>query len=148
PSRRGSCRATRALRTRPCGLLGDREPRRLPSRSSPVQHEVPMTAARGILALAGVTVTLVTLLTVTWLGAESLGLTDERFLRDRLLALASDGGGRPLVALVVGLLLAADLVLPVPSSLLMTLSGFACGIVLGATASFAGAMASAWIGYF
>src|SRR5690606_32965393 len=101
PSRRGSCRATRALRTRPCGLLGDREPRRLPSRSSPVQHEVPMTAARGILALAGVTVTLVTLLTVTWLGAESLGLTDERFLRDRLLALASDGGGRPLVALVV-----------------------------------------------
>ncbi|MFG0318653.1 MAG: VTT domain-containing protein, partial [Planctomycetota bacterium JB042] len=107
-----------------------------------------MALGRGTVALLGVTLSLVTLLTVTFLAAEALGLTDESLFRDRLLSLADREHGPALAASTIAGLLAADLVLPVPSSVLMTLAGFLCGVMLGAAASFAGAMASAWIGFF
>lgn len=106
------------------------------------------TVARGTLAFVGVVLTLTTLLTASFLVAEALGWTDERLFRDALLDLAAREHGRALAAAAVALLLAADLLLPVPSSVLMTLAGFVCGTIGGGLASFAGAMASAWLGFF
>ena len=107
-----------------------------------------MALARGTAALLGITVTLVTLLTASFLIAEALGWTDEAFFREWLVGLSEREAGRSGAAAAIGGLLAADLVLPVPSSLLMTLAGFVSGVALGAGAAFVGAMLSAWIGFF
>jgi len=50
-------------------------------------------------------------------------------------------------AAVSGFLLAADLVLPVPSSVLMTLKGVLIGPIWGSLVSFAGSMAGAALGF-
>jgi len=107
-----------------------------------------MATARGTLALLGITLSLVTLLTASFLIAESLGYTEEPLFREWLLAIADRDAGRAAAAGAITALLAADLVLPVPSSVLMMLAGYVCGAALGAAASFVGAMLSAWIGFF
>ncbi|MFW6056791.1 MAG: TVP38/TMEM64 family protein [Chloroflexota bacterium] len=48
----------------------------------------------------------------------------------------------------VGILLVADIVLPVPSSVVMTVSGMLLGVWLGALASFGGAMAAALTAFY
>lgn len=79
--------------------------------------------------------------------AESRGWLDPDGVWLRLESAAAHPGGRWAGAgLVVGLL-AADLVLPVPSSIVMTFSGALLGFAAGAAASFAGSMAAAWIGF-
>lgn len=102
----------------------------------------------GLARLCGLIVALVLLLTLAFLIAAACGFTDETWLRDRLLALTTAPAGRPLAAATIGLLLAADLVLPVPSSVLMTLSGYLCGAPVGGAVNFLGAMASACLGFW
>jgi uncharacterized membrane protein YdjX (TVP38/TMEM64 family) len=50
-------------------------------------------------------------------------------------------------ALLIVTLLASDVVLPVPSSLVMVLSGAAFGLVWGSLFAFAGSVAGQWLGF-
>ncbi len=50
-------------------------------------------------------------------------------------------------AITIGLLLAADILLPVPSSLVMILSGAAFGVWWGALLSLAGSIGGEWLGF-
>lgn len=49
-------------------------------------------------------------------------------------------------AILIGALV-ADLVLPVPSSIVMTLSGAALGLILGSLVNIAGSLGGAWLGW-
>jgi len=113
--------------------------------------------SRGLRSLAGLTVGLFALFTFTWLIAESTGVLSEAWVRQWVESLldGSEGrdgtqgyGGVTLAALLLGGLLFADLVLPVPSSVLMVLSGVLLGTVTGALVSFVGAMGSALLGFW
>ncbi len=79
--------------------------------------------------------------------AERLGYADGAFLVARFEALQASPGGRVWVAVAIAGLLAVDLVLPVPSSVLMTFSGAVLGVGLGTAVSLAGAMLSAALGF-
>ncbi len=57
----------------------------------------------------------------------------------------ADAGPGSAAAIVV--LLAADVLLPVPSSLIMVLSGAAFGVVWGSALSLAGSIAGEWLGF-
>ncbi|MCX7819917.1 MAG: VTT domain-containing protein [Kiritimatiellae bacterium] len=81
------------------------------------------------------------------LGASAGGWMDGARVRTAIEAIRNSSGGRLAAALAIAGLLAADLVLPTPSSVLMTLAGALLGPLLGATVSFAGAMAAAIVGY-
>lgn len=61
---------------------------------------------------------------------------------------ASDGRSRQAAAAVLGLLLASDVLLPIPSSLVSTLCGFTLGAAGGAAVSWAGMTAGALFGYW
>lgn len=95
----------------------------------------------------GIAVGLFTIFTITFLLAEQFGWTESRFIIGHLTALrdSSDNGG--LVGAAIFLLLAGDLVLPVPSSIVMTLSGFFLGTLAGTVVAFSGAMTSALVGF-
>lgn len=101
----------------------------------------------GMKKFAGIAVGLFIVFTVTYLVAEHFGFTEEKFVTDHITALRDQSGTATLVGVVIGGLLAGDLFLPVPSSIVMTLSGFFLGTWLGAAVSFAGAMCSALLGF-
>jgi uncharacterized membrane protein YdjX (TVP38/TMEM64 family) len=63
------------------------------------------------------------------------------------MAAAWIGGAGPGVAVVIAGLLAADIVLPVPSSLVMVLSGAAFGTLPGAAVALAGSIGGEWLGF-
>jgi uncharacterized membrane protein YdjX (TVP38/TMEM64 family) len=56
------------------------------------------------------------------------------------------GAGTPAAAVVVGLL-ALDIFIPVPSSIVMILSGAAFGVVWGSLLAFAGSIGGEWLGF-
>ena len=56
------------------------------------------------------------------------------------------GAGTPAAAVVVGLL-ALDIFIPVPSSIIMILSGAAFGVVWGSLLAFAGSIGGEWLGF-
>ena len=56
------------------------------------------------------------------------------------------GAGLPAAAVVVGLL-ALDIFIPVPSSIIMILSGAAFGVVWGSLLAFAGSIGGEWLGF-
>ncbi len=56
------------------------------------------------------------------------------------------GAGAPGAAIVVGLL-AADVFIPVPSSIIMVLSGAAFGVAWGSLLAFAGSIGGEWLGF-
>lgn len=106
-----------------------------------------MSFSRGARAVLGIVFGLTLLLTLTFVFAESLGMTDETWIRDTLTRISEGENGTQIAGALIGGLLAGDLVLPVPSSILMTLAGFVCGTVFGTAVSFLGAMLSALIGF-
>lgn len=85
--------------------------------------------------------------TLLFLAAQARGWTEGSLYAGKLEALSRDTGSRWLAGGVIALLLAGDLVLPVPSSVLMTLSGFFLGWPAGTAMAFAGAMGSALLGF-
>ncbi len=107
-----------------------------------------MSVTRGLLALAGVVVSIVLLLSLLFIVAASVGWMETSWITGQFEALAERRHGRVIVGFVLLALLAADLVLPVPSSVLMTLAGFFLGVPLGTTVGFAGAMGSAIAGFW
>ena len=62
-------------------------------------------------------------------------------------ALTGSDTGRLAIALTVALLLASDVFLPIPSSVLATISGLSLGLGTGALVTWAGMQAGALIGY-
>ncbi|MBA4387022.1 MAG: hypothetical protein C0404_03515 [Verrucomicrobia bacterium] len=95
----------------------------------------------------GIAVGLFVVFTISFLIAEHYGFTDEKFVTQHITALRNKSDTPVLVGVVIGGLLAGDLFLPVPSSVVMTLSGFFMGTWKGAAVSFAGAMFSALLGF-
>ena len=61
--------------------------------------------------------------------------------------ISQGGGSRPLVAFALFLLLASDVILPVPSSLVATVSGMLMGLVPGTAVTWTGMQAGAMLGY-
>jgi uncharacterized membrane protein YdjX (TVP38/TMEM64 family) len=92
-------------------------------------------------------VALLVFFTCSFLLFEAMGWLAPTALTRWLEAVSAQPGGRCWVAGVVFVLLAADLILPVPSSLVMTLAGTYLGWRLGAWVAFAGAMTGALLGY-
>ena len=95
----------------------------------------------------GIAAALVAVFSLTFLLAESLGWTDRQLITAWLESTRDNAGGPLPVAAIVFGLLCGDLVLPVPSSVVMTLSGCFLGFGAGTVASFAGAMCSALLGF-
>jgi len=89
----------------------------------------------------------VLLFSLLYLLAGAFGLTDPAWIDRQLRLLGERPGGQVWLTLTVAGLLAGDLVLPVPSSVLMTLAGYLLGLLPGALAAFAGAWCSALIGF-
>lgn len=102
-------------------------------------HRTRMSGGGRIAVGLGVT------FTATFLLARALGWLDETAVREALDAVARERGAMLAALAIVGLL-AADLVLPVPGSVVMTMAGYLLGVP-GALASFAGAMLAAAVGF-
>jgi len=81
-----------------------------------------------------------------YIGAASMGWTRDALYRRWVEDARGRGGLAPAAALLAGLL-AADLALPVPSSVLMTLAGALFGVWRGAAIALTGAMVSAALGF-
>ncbi len=79
--------------------------------------------------------------------ADHAGWTDPAFVQRQLAALHASPLGMWLAIGSILVLLGGDIILPTPSSIVMIASGKLLGPWLGGTVSFAGAMASALIGY-
>ena len=103
-------------------------------------------AGRGRWVVGGVALGLFTLFTVAFLIAEALGLESEATWRAWLTPL-TEGYGAVATAAVLAGALVVDLALPVPSSVVMTLSGGLLGAVGGAVVNVVGAMGAAWLGW-
>lgn len=92
--------------------------------------------------LSAIAFVLLALFSAAFVAAEQYGLTGSVYYRAHLESLGA------LAALAIGLLLTADLFLPVPSSILMTLAGYLSGFPAGLVANFLGAMGSALLGFW
>lgn len=94
-----------------------------------------------------IAVLLFALMTATFVVAQSTGRTEGVYVVQKLSELQDITGSRVVVGCMIALFLALDLVLPVPSSVVMTVSGGMLGMVTGAAVAFAGSMVSALIGF-
>lgn len=81
-------------------------------------------------------------MTIMFIVAERCGWLSEGAVRG-----FTENASRPVAALVLWLLLAGDLFLPVPSSIVMTLCGAVCGFLGGFAVSLSAAVFSAGLGY-
>ncbi len=91
---------------------------------------------------------LVVIFSLMFLFGESLGIMEEQFIEENIAKLEASGLGKIAVGITVVALLVTDILLPIPSSIVMTLSGKFLGFVPGALAASLGAMCAAWIGFF
>jgi uncharacterized membrane protein YdjX (TVP38/TMEM64 family) len=91
---------------------------------------------------------LVVLFSVLFLFGESLGILKEQFFQENIAKIEASSFGKITVGLVVIVLLVADIILPIPSSIIMTLSGKFLGFLPGAIVASIGAMGAAWIGFY
>lgn len=98
--------------------------------------------------LFGFILLLIVLFASTFVLADTLGLLEEHIIVERLHELTAVAPMRWLTGSVLAILLTADLLLPVPSSIVMTLSGYALGFCFGTVVNFAGAMGSAVLGFW
>lgn len=85
--------------------------------------------------------------TLAFLLAERAGWMEEAHVTEFIQGIRATPGGLVAAALVIGGLLTVDLLLPVPSSILMTLSGTMFGWQVGWIVSLVGSMGSALIGF-
>jgi uncharacterized membrane protein YdjX (TVP38/TMEM64 family) len=84
---------------------------------------------------------------LVYLVAAAHGWADGSFWSERLRRACAGWESAWLCAALVIAVLASDLILPVPSSVVMTLSGTLLGPMYGGLSAFAGAMASALLGF-
>lgn len=90
---------------------------------------------------------MVCVFSLLFLLAERAGLMDAVWIAERVTAIQSSRGGLLATAAVLAGLLTVDLVLPVPSSLVMTLSGTLLGWHWGWIVNLVGSMGAAVLGF-
>lgn len=93
-------------------------------------------------------IALLAIFSVSFVLAEKQGWMEADFVRAQFENLRGSSGGKTTVFLSIVALLAVDLLLPVPSSIVMVLAGVFLGTYLGAAAAFVGAMIAALTGYY
>jgi uncharacterized membrane protein YdjX (TVP38/TMEM64 family) len=98
-------------------------------------------------ALASIAAALMIVFVLLYAGAEKAGWTDEARISQWFDHVRASRGGAAASAALIASLLTLDLVLPVPSSIVMTLSGALLGWPAGMAVCFAGAMGSALLGF-
>ncbi|MDT8391269.1 MAG: VTT domain-containing protein [Lentisphaeria bacterium] len=91
---------------------------------------------------------MVVFFSVLFIVGEELGMTSRESIGRFIEHVHASPGGRSLVAGAVIGLLVVDILLPVPSSVVMILSGRLLGFSLGGSVSFAGALLAALLGFF
>jgi uncharacterized membrane protein YdjX (TVP38/TMEM64 family) len=91
---------------------------------------------------------LVVLFSLLFLFGESIGILKEQFIEQSIASLGGDIQGKLLIGVTVAVLLISDIVLPIPSSIVMTLSGKFLGFIPGSIVAAIGAMGAAWIGFY
>jgi uncharacterized membrane protein YdjX (TVP38/TMEM64 family) len=94
----------------------------------------------------GLVLSLFLVLALAFVAADALGYGD-RWIHDRVIEFRS-AHGLVFIALFVFALNMLDLVLPLPSSVLMTLSGALLGTVAGTLVNIAGSLACSALGFF
>lgn len=99
---------------------------------------------RGTITIAG---SMFVFFTILFVLAVGLGAFNPAAVGEFLQGSGEAGNSRALIFGLIVLLLAIDLFLPVPSTIIMILAGFTLGPVLGPTASSLGAMAAGIGGY-
>ena len=87
------------------------------------------------------------LFTLTFVLAEQAGWMESQWVSAQILRIQAMPAGRAWAAAVIAGLLTADLFLPVPSSVLMTLAGAVLGFTMGWIVNLVGAMGSAALGF-
>ena len=98
-------------------------------------------------AIASIVAALLVIFTLLYAAAEKAGWTDEARISQAFEHVRASRGGTATAAAAIASLLTLDLFLPVPSSVVMTLSGALLGWTAGTAVSFAGAMGSALLGF-
>lgn len=98
---------------------------------------------RGLKVVVGLIVGLVLVFSVAFVVAEQVGLESAETWRAWIEA---PGGQLGVAAVVVGALM-VDLALPVPSSIVMTLSGSFLGTAVGTVVNTLGGLGAAWLGW-
>jgi len=83
-----------------------------------------------------------------YLLGDATGILKDMYIEQKINELMSNPAGRWWAGLAVVLLLITDILLPVPSSIVMTLSGKFLGFLAGGLVSCLGAMLAALIGFF
>lgn len=91
---------------------------------------------------------LVVLFSVLFIIGDNLGILDGHYIEEKISSLGSNTMGKILVSLSIIFLLVIDILLPIPSSIVMTLSGKFLGFFTGGLVSFIGAFLAALIGFF
>jgi len=97
--------------------------------------------------LIGIVLSLFVLFTLSFVIADSLGVMGEEAIAAHMRVFVDGVSATWIAAPVIALLLTIDLILPIPSSVLMTLCGYFYGILAGTLISFVGAMGSAVLGF-
>jgi uncharacterized membrane protein YdjX (TVP38/TMEM64 family) len=93
-------------------------------------------------------IVLLIIFTGLFLLGENLGWFDPQYIEQFFSRFSGTFAGQIWTASAIVGLLGVDLILPIPSSLVMVLSGKLLGFLTGGITSFAGAMLAAIIGYF
>ncbi len=97
--------------------------------------------------LIKIALALMVLFSLCFVLAEHFGLFNEVVFQDYFKNIYTNYGCVS-VGICIVILLALDLILPLPSSILMTISGYYCGVILGTLFSFIGAMLCAILGFW
>lgn len=95
---------------------------------------------------AAIAIALLILFSLAYILADILGYSDEEKAKEYL-QIQLAGNGRFMIAGLIVLLLVVDIVLPIPSSVVMVFSGVAFGFFWGGIISFAGSFLAALLGF-
>ncbi len=98
--------------------------------------------------LAMIVIGMILFFSLLFVIGEKMGMMNEAYIQGKIVALQESRGGQAMVTATIIGLLVVDILLPVPSSIVMALSGKLLGAWIGGTVAFVGAMAAAWIGFF
>ncbi len=98
--------------------------------------------------VALIVIAMVVVLSILFVVGEQRGWMEESLIERRITEVRDSAGGRAGVAGAVIGLLVVDILLPIPSSIVMVLSGKFLGSIPGGAAAFIGAMLAAAIGFY
>lgn len=98
--------------------------------------------------LAGIAGGLIVIFSILFIVFEQYGLMDTALYSEIFIKTFQSPGGKILGALIIIALLTVDLFIPVPSSVLMTFSGYYLGFATGSLVNILGSMGATLLGFF